>query len=308
MFIFLIKRLISSSITLFFVLTLTYFLLRWAPGGPFDAEQAWPPEIQAAILQRYHLDLPTWTQYSYWLRDTLRGDLGESFQYLGQPVSELIGSSLPLSALLGGWALIFSITFGILLGCLAIWKRNSRLDQLIVFFSITGMSLPNFLIATLLVLIFSLQLGWLPPALWEGPSSAFLPIITLAWRPLAMIIRITRVSLQETLASDYIRTAYAKGASSKRVLFKHALKNSLIPVTSLLGPTTANLLTGSFMVEVIFQLPGLGRHFVHAVLNRDYPLVMGVTLTYGVILISANLITDLLYGWIDPRIRLEGKS
>jgi len=300
-----LRRLAGSVPTLLILATLTFFLMRWAPGGPFDTDRVWPREIQQNIARKYELDKPVGTQFAHWLRDVLRGDFRESFQYEDRSVREIIGASLPISLQLGATALLISSVTGIGLGCLAAWKKNTWIDQGILFFSVIGLSLPSFLLATLLILIFSLRLGWLPPALWEGPSSAILPILTLSSRPLGVITRLTRISMVESLASDYIRTAIAKGLSSKAVLLKHALKNSLIPVLSVVGPLAANLITGSFLVETIFQIPGLGKHFVQAVMNRDYPLVMGVTLVYGVILILSNLVVDILYGWIDPRIRLD---
>jgi oligopeptide transport system permease protein len=300
-----IRRLLSAVPTLLILVTLTFFLLRLAPGGPFDGEQVWPPEIQANIAHQYGLDEPLTTQYFHWMKGALQGDFKESFQYLGRPVSEIIAESLPVSALLGFWAILLAIIFGMLLGCLSAWKARSWLDRMITAVTTSGVSLPNYLVATVLILVFSLQLGWLPPALWESPSSLILPIITLSWRPMSLIARLVRTSMDDSLSADYIRTARGKGLPEGAVIYKHALKNSLVPVASILGPTAANLITGSFLVEIVFQLPGMGKHFVQAVLNRDYPLVMGVTLTYGIVLIISNLLSDILAGWIDPRIRLE---
>jgi oligopeptide transport system permease protein len=194
---------------------------------------------------------------------------------------------------------------GIPLGCISAWKKGTWMDASTMFLAVAGNSLPSYLNASVLVLVFSLKLGWLPPALWDGASSAVLPVLTLASRPLAIIARLTRASLLEALETDYIRTARGKGLTETRVVFKHALKNSLIPVLTMLGPLMASLVTGSFLVEMVFQIPGIGKHFVQAVLNRDYPLVMGVTLVYGVILILCNLSVDLLYGLADPRIKIE---
>lgn len=299
-----LRRVAGAVPTLLILATLTFFLLRLAPGGPFDSERVWPPEIQANIAAKYGLNQPVAVQFTSWLGDIARGDFRESFQYIGRPVSEIIGESLPVSMLLGAWALLFSIAVGIPLGCVAAWKRNTWLDYSSMFVAVSGLSLPSYLVASLLILIFASGLGWLPPALWEGPSSAVLPVATLALRPLAIIARVTRSTMIEALHSDYVRTAFGKGLSERRVVFKHALRNSLIPVITLIGPLAANLVTGSFLVEIVFQIPGLGKHFVQAVMNRDYPLVMGVTLIYGVILILSNLAVDLFYGWADPRISL----
>jgi oligopeptide transport system permease protein len=303
--IWLMKRIASAALTLLLLATLTFFLIRIAPGGPFDSDHAWPPEIKANIDHKYGLDQPVTTQFVSWLKDVAHGDLRDSFQYIGRPVTEMIGDALPPSLLLGTWALVVSILIGIPLGCIAAWKRGTWLDSSSMFLAVAGISLPSYLVASLLILLFALKLMWLPPALWEGWDSMILPIATLALRPLAMIARLTRASMLETLSSDYIRTAYAKGLSPSRVIFKHALRNSLIPVLTMLGPLAAGLVTGSFVVETVFQIPGMGRFFVQGVLNRDYPLVMGITLVYGAILIASNLLTDLMYGWADPRIRIQ---
>lgn len=305
MLIYALKRILSAIPTLFLLLALTFFMLRLAPGGPFDTDHAWPPEIQANIERKYELDLPVAVQFAHWAADAIRGDLRESFQYLGQPVRGLIADSLPVSLGLGSLALLFSCLIGIPLGAVAAWKRGTWLDSASMFVAVSGLSLPTYLLASLLILVFSLGLGWLPPALWEESSSFILPMITLGLRPMAILARLTRSSLIEALQADYIRTAHGKGVAEIRVVFKHALRNSLIPVLSVLGPLAANLVTGSFLVEIVFQIPGMGKHFVQAVLNRDYPMVMGVTLVYGVILIAANLGVDLLYAVADPRIRLE---
>jgi oligopeptide transport system permease protein len=304
MFVYTIRRLLAAIPTLFILAALTFFLIRLAPGGPFDSDRVWPPEVQANILRHYELDRPAYVQFAHWLRDVAHGDFHESFEYLGRSVNDIIFESLPTSLFLGFLSLVFAIALGIPLGCLAAIKRGTFWDTSAMFLSIAGLSLPTYLIASILILIFSLKLHWFPPALWDEPTSWVLPVITLGSRPLAVIARLTRASLLDSLSSDYIRTAYSKGVSRFRVVFKHALKNSLIPVITMIGPMAANLVTGSFLVEVVFQLPGLGRHFVQAVLNRDYPLVMGVTVVYGVVLILCNLMVDLLYGWADPRIRL----
>jgi oligopeptide transport system permease protein len=303
------KRILASVPTLFILATLVFFLLRLAPGGPFDGDRVFPAEVKAAINAHYGLDLPLWQQWLKWMEAAfLHFDFGESFHYLGRTVNEMILHSLPPSLLLGGLSLLFAVLLGIPLGVLAAWRQGTWMDSGAIFLAIAGVSLPSYLVASCLVLVFSLYLGWVPPALWESPESAILPVITLALRPLAITARLVRSSVIETLASDYIRTAHAKGLSVSRVLFHHALRNSLIPVITVLGPLAAGLVTGSFLVEMVFQIPGLGKHFVGAVLNRDYPMVMGVTLVYGVILILSNLAVDLLCAVLDPRIRLEQKE
>lgn len=302
------ERLLTSALTLLLLATLTFFLIRVAPGGPFDSDKAWPPEIKTNIEHRYGLDEPVLTQFYAWLKDVAHGDFRESFQYMGRPVGEMMAGSFPASFELGAGSLLIGILIGIPLGCLGAWKRGTWLDTSAMFIAVAGISLPAYLIASLLILFFSLKLGWFPPALWEGWDSRVLPIAALCMRPLAIIARLTRASMLETLGSDYIRTARAKGLSESAIVFKHALMNSLIPVLTVIGPLSAGLITGSFVIESVFQIPGMGRFFVEGVLNRDYPLVMGITVVYGAVLIISNLLVDLLYGWVDPRIRVTEKQ
>ena len=299
------QRFVETIPTLFLILTITFFVLRLAPGSPFDSDRVWPPEIQKNIEEKYGLNQPLFNQFMLWVANAFRGDLSESFQYLGKPITEILSETIPDSILLGAIALSIAITVGILLGAISALKRDSFWDWSANFLAIAGVSLPNFLVASLLILIFAFGLNWFPPALWEGPQSVVLPAITLALKPLAMIARLTRASLLESLATDYIRTIHAKGLPPAMILLKHALKNSMIPLLALAGPLAANLITGSFVVETVFQVPGLGKHFVTAVLNRDYPLVMGTTLIYGTVLLFLNLVADLLTAWVDPRIRLK---
>ncbi len=301
---YLIRRTLAALLTLAIVAVITFFLLRLAPGGPFDSDHAWPAEIQAHIEAHYGLDQPLLTQFLRWAGDVAHGNLRESFQYIGRPVTEMISETFPTSAALGLWSLTFALVLGVPMGCIAAWKRGTWLDHSAMFLAIAGVSLPSYLVASLLVLVFSLQLGWLPSALWEGPSSMILPVITLGLRPLALIARLTRAAMLESLQSDYVRTALAKGATTASIVFRHALRNSLIPVITLLGPLAAQLLTGSFVVETVFEIPGMGKYFVQAVLNRDYPLVMGVTLFFGLLLVASNLLSDLLLAAADPRIEV----
>jgi oligopeptide transport system permease protein len=301
---YLISRLVSSFVTLFIIASLTFFLLRLIPGGPFDGEKSFPPEIQANIEKRYGLHEPLPAQFVSWMKDLAQGDLRESFQHDGMPVQEIIAEALPVSFQLGGMATLISLLCGIPLGLWAGARHGSWVDRSILFFTAIGTSLPSYLFASLLILVFSLHFQWFPVALWEEPLSVVLPSLTLALRPLSLITQLMRASVLECLTTDWVRTALAKGLTESQVLFKHILRNSLIPLTSLLAPIVAGLLTGSFLVELTFQIPGLGKHFVSAVLNRDYPLVMGVTLTYGVILLTFTLAADFISAWFDPRIRL----
>jgi len=305
MFSFIVKRILQAFATLAFLVVATFFLMRLAPGGPFDGDKVWPAEIQANINAKYGLDRPLVVQFGDWVKDLLHGDLRESFHYIGTPVTEIIRDATPPSLELGAIALAISFLVGTALGVLSAWKRGSLLDFSSMFLAVSGITLPSYLVATILVLLFSSYLGWLPPALWEDKSSMILPVVTLALRPLAIIARMTRTTLLEVMHADYIRTAHSKGLSGSRVLFKHALKNSLIPVITLLGPIAASLITGSYVVETIFQIPGMGQYFITSVINRDYPLVMGMTLVYGILLVLCNLAVDLAYGWIDPRVRVD---
>lgn len=309
MIFFLSRKLFSAIPTLLLLCALIFFSLRLAPGGPFDTERAWPPEVKQNIEERYDLNRPLPVQFAKWLGGAVRGDLRESFQYIGKPVNEIISETLPVSVSLGTLAFGLALFVGIPLGVFSATGLGhgafSRLAQsLFTFLTIVGVSLPSYLVASVLVLVFALKLGWFPPALWEDPLSFVLPMITLALRPLALVARLIRASMLEALQSDYIRVARSKGLSRLKILFKHALKNSVLPLIALLGPILANLITGSFLVEMVFQIPGLGKHFVSAVINRDYPLVMGVSLVYGAILIFSNLMFDLCLGLADPRVRV----
>lgn len=302
---FFLRRLATSVPSFLFLLSVVFLLLRFAPGGPFDAEKSWPPEVQANILAKYGLNESLPVQLGRWLSDLMHGDLRESFHYFGTPVTTLIGQSIGPSLAIGFLALGLSVLAGVGLGVLSAWKPKTALDASAVFLAIAGLSLPSYLLGAGLILVFSTGLGWFPPALLESPSAYVLPVLTLASRPCAMIARLARTSLLEAMTSDYVRFARSRGLGNAAILFKHALKNSMIPVVTLLGPLSANLITGSFVIETIFEIPGLGRHFVSAVLNRDYPFVMGLTLVYGSLLISMNIFVDLAYGWLDPRIRME---
>jgi ABC-type dipeptide/oligopeptide/nickel transport system permease component len=287
------------------VATLTFILLRLAPGGPFDSERKLPPEIIANLEAKYHLDEPVLEQYLRYLVGLARGDLGPSYKYLDRGVTEIIADTLPTSALLGGLAVLFAVIVSVPLGVFAAYYRGSSIDRFCLFISTLGISLPNFILGALLIWAVALQFGWLQAGRWDDWSSAILPTITLGAAPAAYLSSLLRASLIEILGEDFVRTARAKGAHEYSVITKHALRNSLIPILTVMGPLTATLLTGSFVVEYVFAIPGMGRFFITAVTDRDYPLIMGVTLVYTAILVSANFTVDLLYGWVDPRIRTE---
>lgn len=299
------KRLIEALITCWVIATATFLLLRVVPGGPFDTEKALPPEIKASIEAKYNLNAPLLTQYGDYLAGLVRGDLGESYKYLGRNITDIILETLPISVQLGVYSLLISYLIGIPFGVLAGYYHNKWMDHVLMVLAISGVSLPSFLVAPILILIFCFGLGWLEPALWNGPSFYILPTIVLGTRSAAVIARLTRASVLEVIRSDFIRTGRAKGLSETTLLFKHVLKNSLIPVLTFSGPLIAGIITGSFVVEQIFAVPGIGRHLVLSVSNRDYPMILGTTLVFSIILVLCNLLTDLLYAYVDPRIKLH---
>ncbi len=302
---FLLKRLLHGIIVIWVVATLTFVLLRLAPGGPFDRERKLPPEVIANIEAKYHLNKSWLDQYLRYLGGIFQGDLGPSYKYLNRDVNQIIGETLPTSLLLGVLAILFAVLVAFPAALLAAHYRNSWIDRLCMSIATLGISLPHFILGALLIWVLALQLGWLHAGRWDQLSSVILPTITLGAAPAAYLAALLRASLLETLGEDFIRTARAKGLKESAVILKHALGHSLIPVLTVMGPLTAALLTGSFVVEVVFAIPGMGRFFITAVTDRDYPLIMGVTLVYTALLVCANFLVDLLYGYIDPRIRNE---
>ncbi len=300
-----LRRFLGAWPTLFMIVTLAFFLIRVAPGGPFDTDKTLPPEVQANLDKKYHLDEPLYQQYGRYLWDVLHGDFGPSFQYKDYTVTELIGAGFPVSLRLGLSAIALALLVGVTLGTLAALRQNSPFDYTVMALAMTGISIPNFVMAPLLLLVFAVYLQWLPAGGWNGgaPAHVILPVIALALPQVAYIARLTRGSMIEVLRSNFIRTARAKGLPERAVIVRHALKPALLPVVSYLGPATAGIITGSVVIEQIFSIPGLGRFFVQGALNRDYTLVMGVVIFYGVLIIVFNLIVDLLYGLLDPRVR-----
>lgn len=290
---------------LWLVATLTFLLLRVVPGGPFDSEKQLPPEIRANVEAKYHLDDPPWRQYARYLGGLARADLGPSFKYLGRDVATILTETFPVSLGLGAMALTIAVVLGLGFGVAAGHRPDGWIDRGAMVLATAGVALPNFVLGVVLVLVLSHQLNWLPPALWEGPRYLVLPAITLGLAPAAYIARLTRASLLDASRQDYLKTAYAKGLSSRAVLLVHQLPNALMPVVTILGPLTAALITGSFVVEYLFAIPGMGRFFITAVTNRDYPLIMGVTLLYAALLVLANLIVDIATAWLDPRVRIH---
>jgi oligopeptide transport system permease protein len=303
---FILKRLFGIAVSLWLVATLVFFLLRLVPGGPFDAERAVPPEIQQALDAKYHLDASVGRQYLDWLTGVvLHGDLGPTYRYAGRTVNEIIGLSLPVSVLLGVWAMLLALAIGIPLGIVGAARQNQWPDTLATTAAMVGISVPRFVLAPLLILVFSLTLYWLPVARWETWRHMVLPVICAGLPVGGAIARLTRGGMLEVLSSDWIRTARAKGLTERRIIMRHALRGGLLPVVSFLGPGLSSLLVGSIVVEKIFNIPGMGRYFVEAALNRDYNLVMGVTLVYGAMLMVFNAVVDVAYGALDPRVRLE---
>lgn len=302
---FIFRRLLEAIPTLFILITFSFFLMRLAPGSPFTAEKAYPPEVMANIEAKYHLNEPLYKQYFIYMENLAKGDFGPSFKYKDQSVNDLLASAFPVSFKLGIVAFIFSVILGIGAGTLAALKQNSRWDYLVMGFAMTGIIMPSFVFAPLLVLFFAIYLGWLPAGGWNGGAVYYmvLPVASLTIGYMAGIARITRGSMIEVLHSNFIRTAKAKGLTMPKIILKHALKPALLPVITYLGPAFVGIITGSMVIESVFGLPGLGQLFVNGALNRDYSLVLSLTIIVGSLTILFNAIVDILYAVIDPKIR-----
>lgn len=301
---FFIRKTLSSLLSLGVIVTATFFLMHSIPGDPFSQEQALPKEILEAMKTHYGLDKPILVQYINYIKHLLCLDLGPSLKYPGRSVIEIIGEGFPVSFALGAQALCLSISFGVLLGSLAAFFRGKWQDTLFIFLSVLGISVPSFILATFLQYLFAMKLSLFPVARWGSYLHTVLPSVSLAALPITFIARLTRASMIEVLSQDYIQTAKSKGLSTLRIALCHVLRNAILPVLSYLGPLTASVLTGGFAIEKIFGIPGLGQWFVLSITNRDYTVIMGVTLFYGTILLFCMLIMDLISSWIDPRIPL----
>lgn len=301
---FIFRRLVSLVVVLFCVVTITFFLIRLAPGGPFDRERKIPPQIEKALLAKYKLDGPVWRQHRDYVVDLLHGDLRMSTKYRSRSVNELLAQTLPVSVMLGTAAFLIATTLGVWLGSWAAVRHHTAIDTGAMFAALFAISVPTFVTGPLLIWIFGLKLGWLPVGGWGSWPSLVLPAITLAGPYVAYIARLMRTSMLEVLGSDFIRTARAKGLGEQRVVFKHALKVAILPVVSFLGPLAANLLTGSIVVETIFNIPGAGPFFVNSIQNRDGFLLGGVVIVYCALLVAMNLVVDIAYTWLDKRIKL----
>lgn len=304
---FIARRLLSAIPTLAFIVALSFLLTRLAPGGPFDEEQALPPEIRANLEAAYGLDQPITVQFGRYVSGLLRGDFGPSFKFRDFTVTELIASGLPVSLTIGIAALMLALALGVPAGIWAALARGRAADRLVMSVAVAGISVPVFVIAPLLALVFGIWLRWLPVAGWEPGRflDLVLPVVTLGLPVIAYLARLTRGSLLEVLRAPWIRAARARGLPERIVLLRHALPAALLPVVSFLAPAAASVLAGSLVVETIFGLPGMGRHLVQGALNRDYTLVMGMVIVYATLMIALNLLADLIYAWLDPRIRRE---
>src|SRR5262245_42189818 len=302
---FVLRRLLAIVPTLWIIVTITFFLMRLAPGGPFQSEREIPAEARVALQAKYGLDQPLQVQYVRYLKNVARFDFGPSYKFPSRSVREIVTGALPVSLELGGLAMLLALAIGIPIGALAAIRQNSALDHGPMAIAMLGVSIPNFVLGPILVFVFALSLRWLPPALWDGPSHKILPVATLAAIYVAYIARLTRGGMLEITRQDFIRTARAKGLSESVIVVRHALRGGLLPGVSVLGPAVARAVTGSIVVEKIFSVPGVGQYFVNAAFNRDYTLVMGVVIFYAGFLILFNLLVDVAYGMLDPRVQLE---
>ena len=301
-----LTRLAGAVPTLFIIVTLAFFLIRAAPGGPFDQEQALPPEIMANLQSAYGLDQPIWIQYGRYLKGLAHGDFGPSFKYKDFSVTELIGQGLPVTLELGAIAMTLAMALGVPIGTFAALHHNRAADYATMALAVAGVAVPSFVVLPFLGLLFGIHLHWLPVAGWEPGSvrDLVLPVAALTLPPLSVIARLARAEMLEVLRSHFIRTAVAKGLPLRTIIMRHALRPALLPVASYLPPAVASIMTGSLIVESIAGLPGIGRYMVQGALNRDYTLVMGMVIVYSALLIVMGLLVDLLYAWLDPRVRL----
>ncbi len=302
---FIIKRILTAIPVLLVIASITFIMVRVVPGGPFDEERSLPPEIVANLRAKYHLDEPVYKQYFLYLGRLARGDLGVSYKYVNRTVTDIIVDAFPVSLQLGLAGLTIAILVGVPLGTVAAVNRGNWLDFTAMFASTAGVSLPTFVIGALLIFVFGIWLKILPVGLWESPAHLILPAVTLAFGPTAFLARLTRASVLEILEKDWVRTARSKGLSENVTIVKHVLRNALVPVVTVLGPLTAILITGSFIVEFVYAIPGMGRFFITAVINRDYDLIMGTTLLFAIILITTNTIVDIIYKALDPRMEVD---
>jgi oligopeptide transport system permease protein len=301
-----IKRLFGAIPTLLVIIAVAFFMMRLAPGGPFDKERKVAKEVEENLRRAYGLDDPLWEQFLRYMGNVLQGDFGPSFQYKDFSVNELIWGGFPNSMMLGGIAIALAVILGVTAGTIAALRQNTATDYAVMATAMSGITIPNFVVAPTLTLVFGLMLRWTPVGGWgDSWRQAILPIIALCLPQVAAVARLTRASMIEVLRSNYVRTARAKGLPERVAILRHAMRAAMLPVISYLGPAVAAIITGSIVIEQIFSIPGIGRYFVQAALNRDYTLVMGVTIFYGVLIVLFNLVVDLLYGVLDPKVRYD---
>ena len=297
------RRLLWIIPVLFAVSIITFLLMHAVPGGPWAREKALPDSVERALNAEYGLDLPLYEQYARWLGGILTGDLGPSYRYQDRRVNDIVADGFPVTVQLGLQAFVLAIIVGIPLGIIAALGHNRWPDYLTTGISIIGVSTPSFILAIFLIIVFAVQLGWFPTGRWEGPNSWVLPTVALAGFPIAVIARYTRASMLEVTRKDYIRTAHSKGLRNGSVVSRHMIRNALIPVVTILGPTLAFLVTGSFIVERVFAIPGMGQFYLNSIATRDYSLLMAMTMLYAFAVAFFNVVVDVLYAYIDPRIR-----
>lgn len=305
---FVVKRILQAIPTLFIIITLAFILIRSVPGGPFDGERILNPVIKANLEKKYHLDKPLYQQYFIYLNDIVHGDFGPSFKYKDFTVNQLIYDGLPVSMTIGFYAMSMAVFFGVLFGTIAALKQNTKFDYSAMVLALVGISIPSFVTAPIMILIFAVGFDVLPAGQWNGAfgfENLVMPVIALSLPMIAYITRIMRGSMIEVLNSLFIRTARAKGLPEWRVVVFHALKPSLLPVVSFVGPATAAIITGSIVIEQIFGLPGVGQHFIKGAINRDYTLVMGIVILSATFIITFNILTDIVYAYLDPRVRYD---
>lgn len=305
---YLIRRLLQMIITLWVIATVTFLMMKAVPGDPFSSEKKLPEQVLKNLMAYYHLDEPIPVQYYIYMKSLLQFDLGPSIKYDTRNINQIISETFPVSAQLGAQALVVAIAIGLLLGTIAALRQNRISDYAAMVLAVLGISVPSFVLAPLMQKYLGVELGWLPVATWDGFASTIMPTIALAAFPLATVTRLMRSSMVEVLGQDYIRTARSKGLPPSRVVLHHTIRNAILPIVTILGPLSVGILTGSFVIESIFSIPGIGKYFVESIANRDYPLIMGVTLFYSSLLIMVNFLVDLAYGVIDPRIKLIKKG
>lgn len=305
---YILKRFFSNLLALFVIISITFFLMKAIPGDPFTQEKALPKEILQSLYEHYKLNDPWYVQYGNYLKSVATWDLGPSFKYKARTVNEIIKTGFPISAILGLEAMALALMFGVTLGTIAALKRNQWQDYLAMVVAVIGISVPSFILAAFLQYFLSIKLDLFPVARWGTFQQSVLPALSLAALPTAFIARLTRANMVEVLSMDYIKTARAKGLGDFIVLVKHAMRNALLPIITYIGMLTANIITGSFIIEKIFGIPGLGQWFINSITNRDYTMIMGITVFYSIILLSAIFLVDLAYGWVDPRIKVGARE